>query len=71
MAKFLNSEIEILKLREGIEGLMGTVLVRMNQREGLKLDIRIILLGAFGVGKSSLVSYFYSSANPIYDRLVD
>ena len=55
MTKALNADMMIDKLYTGLNGKMVYVLIQRRLLEKQKLDIRIILLGGFSVGKSTLV----------------
>ncbi len=60
MASALKADVIILQMRHGFEGKLTELLVRSNQKDGIKLDIKIMLLGDKQSGKSTLV-VFYSS----------
>ena len=55
MGKALKADVVLLKMRQGWRGKIAELMVRRNQKEGIKLDIRIMLLGCPGSGKSTLV----------------
>ncbi len=57
MAGNLNAEMDINHIKMGKKGKTAEVMVRENRIEGIKLDLRVILLGGFNVGKSTLVYY--------------
>jgi GTPase len=59
MASNLKADLIILKMRDGYQGKTAEVLVRSNQKEGIKLDIKIMLLGDKQSGKSTLVKISY------------
>ena len=46
----------MLKVRKGEAGQIAEILVRKNQMQGFTLELRVLLLGDFDVGKSTLVS---------------
>lgn len=56
MAMNLKAEIYVLKVRKGEAGQIAEILVRKNQMQGFTLELRVLLLGDFDVGKSTLVS---------------
>ena len=55
MASALKADVVILLMRHGYEGKLTELLVRSNQKDGIKLDIKIMLLGDKQSGKSTLV----------------
>lgn len=55
MASALKADVVILQMRHGYEGKLTELLVRSNQKDGIKLDIKIMLLGDKQSGKSTLV----------------
>lgn len=55
MASTLKADVVILKMLDGYEGKMAEILVRSSQKDGIKLDIKIMLLGDKQSGKSTLV----------------
>lgn len=57
MAKSLNCDIMIDKLYNGLKGKIVYILMQRKLLEKQKLDLRIILLGGYSVGKSTLVIY--------------
>jgi polynucleotide 5'-kinase involved in rRNA processing len=63
MGKALKADVVLLKMRQGWRGKIAELMVRRNQKEGIKLDIRIMLLGCPGSGKSTLVPYFFFNYN--------
>ncbi len=56
MARNLKAELKINYVYTGYEGNIVEVMVRKNELEGIKVDIKITMLGAEGAGKSTLVS---------------
>ena len=58
MASRLKADVVILNIANGFKGRMAQVMVRQNQKEGIKIDIRIALMGDHGSGKSTLVMIF-------------
>jgi GTPase len=56
MASCLKADVVILKMKEGHHGKMAEIMVRRSQKDGIKLDIKMIVLGDVGSGKSTLVS---------------
>ena len=56
MASNLKADVIILRLRDGSNGKIAEILVRSNQKDGVKLDIKVMLLGDKQSGKSTLVT---------------
>jgi len=56
IASNLHADVIILHMKDGNVGKTAEVLVRSNQRDGIKLDIKIMLLGDKQSGKSTLVT---------------
>ena len=48
------------KVKKGIEGDITQVYVRRNEIEGIKIDIKITMLGSEGAGKSTLLGVLIS-----------
>ena len=63
MAACLKAEIVLLKMKKGWKGKYARLMVRQGQKEGIKLDIRIMLLGDFESGKSTLIGVLTSGKN--------
>lgn len=55
MASRLKAEVVILDFKNGFKGKIAEVMVRQNQKDGIKMDIRIALMGDHESGKSTLV----------------
>ena len=55
MASQLRASIHLLVILEGKEGKVFQFNMKSSQRESVKLEVRISLLGDFASGKSSLV----------------
>ena len=60
MARNLNAQLMVTKVKIGIEGDISEVKVRRNEIEGIKIDIKITLLGGEGAGKSTLIGVLIS-----------
>jgi len=60
MASALKADVVILLMRHGYEGKLTELLVRSNQKDGIKLDIKIMLLGDKQSGKSTLIGVLTS-----------
>ena len=60
MARNLNAQLMINKVKKGIEGDLAEVQVRRNQIVALNVDIKITLLGSEGAGKSTLIGVLTS-----------
>lgn len=57
MASTLNADVIIPPLHQGNSGKLAQIMVRRNNlKDGIKLDIKIMLLGDNRAGKSTLVS---------------
>lgn len=56
MANINKADVVVLKMSVGLQGKIAQLIVRQNIKEGIKLDIRVLLLGDSGVGKSTVVS---------------
>jgi len=63
MARNLNALLNIDKVKKGIEGDIAQVHVRKKEIEGIKVDIKIVMLGSEGSGKSTLVGVLISGKN--------
>ena len=50
----------ITKVKKGLEGFISEVKVRRNELEGIKIDIKITMLGGEGAGKSTLIGVLIS-----------
>lgn len=62
MANCLKAEVILLRMKKGIKGNYAELMVRQGQKEGIKLDIRIMLLGDFESGKSTLIGVLTSGS---------
>jgi len=60
MARNLNASIIVNKVKVGLEGFISEVKVRRNEIEGIKIDIKITMLGSEGAGKSTLIGVLTS-----------
>lgn len=56
MAYRLKAEVIILNVSNGFKGKIAEVLVRQTIKEGIKIEIRMALMGDHGSGKSTLVT---------------
>lgn len=63
MATCLKAEVILLEMNRGFKGNYALLQVRQGQKEGIKLDIRIMLLGDFESGKSTLIGVLTSGKN--------
>ncbi len=63
MARNLNAQLMIDKVKAGLEGDIAQVQVKKNEIEGIKIDIKITMLGSEGAGKSTLVGVLISGKN--------
>lgn len=48
------------QVKKGIEGDFAEVIVTRNEIEGIKVDIKITILGSEGAGKSTLLGVLIS-----------
>lgn len=55
MSSNLKADAVILSMKNGYKGKIAEILVRKNQKDGIKIDIRIVLMGEEDSGKSTLV----------------
>mmetsp|Transcript_23600 Transcript_23600/g.23346 ORF Transcript_23600/g.23346 Transcript_23600/m.23346 type:complete len:336 (-) Transcript_23600:623-1630(-) len=55
VAESLDASLLLLAKEKKEEGYVGELLIRKKERQGVIMDIRVALLGASGVGKTSLV----------------
>jgi GTPase len=60
MARNLNAQLMVTKVKKGKEGEICEVKVRRNEIDGIKIDIKITLLGGEGAGKSTLIGVLIS-----------
>ena len=60
MASRLKADVIILNITNGFKGKIAEAMVRQNKKEGIKIDIRIALMGDHESGKSTLVYIFLS-----------
>jgi elongation factor 1-alpha len=60
MARNLNAQLLVTKVKKGLEGFISEVKVRRNELEGIKIDIKITMLGSEGAGKSTLIGVLIS-----------
>jgi len=60
MARALKADLMITKVKPGFEGNLTEVLVRQNEIEEIKIDIKITMLGGESSGKSTLVGVLIS-----------
>ena len=60
MARNLNAQLVVNKVKKGLEGHIAQVFVRRNEIEGIKIDIKITMLGSEGAGKSTLLGVLIS-----------
>ena len=60
MASCLKAEVILSKMKKGLKGNYAELMVRQGQKEGIKLDIRIMLLGDYESRKSTLIGVLTS-----------
>lgn len=56
-------DVTALKISEGIKGIIAELMIRKNQKQGIKLEIRLLLFGEPGSGKSTLLGVLTSGEN--------
>lgn len=71
MASNLKADVIVLQMRHGYEGKLAELHVRSNQKDGIKLDIKIMLLGDKQSGKSTLVFLTIRKEEKLLDRSFD
>jgi ABC-type lipoprotein export system ATPase subunit len=50
----------VLRVSEGIRGLIVELMIRQIHKQGIKLEIRLLLFGESGSGKSTLLGVLKS-----------
>ena len=60
MARNLNAQLMVTQVKKGYEGEICEVKVTRNEIEGIKIDIKITMLGGEGAGKSTLIGVLIS-----------
>lgn len=60
LAGRLRLDVMVFRVTEGLKGLVMELVIRQRQRQGVKLEIRILLLGESGSGKSTLLGVLKS-----------
>lgn len=60
MARNLNANLQINQVKKGLDGFICEAQVSNSQIEGIKLDIKITILGSEGAGKSTLLGVLIS-----------
>ena len=55
MALSIKAEVLLMSINQAKEGKTAELMVRRAIRDGVKLDIRILMLGESGSGKTSLL----------------
>ena len=56
IASSLKVDVALIQMGDGYEGKHAEIGIRSNQKDGIKLDIKIMLLGDKQSGKSTLVN---------------
>lgn len=59
LASKLKSEVNVLNFSNGFKGKTAEVMIRQNKKEGIKIEIRMAVMGQHGSGKSTLVNEIY------------
>lgn len=60
MANQLKADVVILKVKQGINGKCIEIMVRWRQRDDFKLEVKIMVLGEYACGKSTLLGTLVS-----------
>jgi elongation factor 1-alpha len=60
LAGRVGADVMVLRVTEGFKGLVAELVLRKIQRQGVKLEIRVLLLGESGSGKSTLLGVLKS-----------
>lgn len=55
MATRMKSDMVVLSFSQGFKGKIAEVMIRQNEKEGIKIEIRIAMMGEHGSGKTTLV----------------
>jgi GTPase len=61
LASKIRTDVLVLRVSEGIRGLIVELMIRQAQKQGIKLEIRLLLLGDSGSGKSTLLGVLKSN----------
>ena len=60
MARNINAELMLTQVKIGLEGSYSVVQVRRNEIDGIKIDVKVTMLGDEGAGKSTLIGVLIS-----------
>lgn len=60
LANKVRMDVTALRISEGIKGNIIELMVRKNQKQGVKLEIRLLMFGQPGSGKSTLLGVLTS-----------
>ena len=55
LANKIRTDVMVLRVGEGLKGLIIELMIRQIQRHGIKLEIRCLMFGESGSGKSTLL----------------
>ena len=69
MANQLKADVVILKVKQGINGKCIEIMVRWRQRDDFKLEVKIMVLGEYACGKSTLVTNFFDKNKKSWGHL--
>lgn len=61
LASKIRTDVLVLRVSEGIRGLIVELMIRQAQKQGIKLEIRLLLFGESGSGKSTLLGVLKSN----------
>ena len=53
-------DVTAVRISEGIKGNIIELMIRKNQKQGVKLEIRLLMFGEPGSGKSTLLGMLTS-----------
>ena len=62
MSGSLGAEMSIKRIQRGIRGQVAEVVIHQMKIEGISNDIKIMLFGAMGAGKSTLIGVLLSGS---------
>jgi elongation factor 1-alpha len=60
MARNVNAQLLITNVKKGHEGYISEIQVKRSELDGIKIDIKITMLGGEGAGKSTLLGVLIS-----------
>lgn len=60
LANRVRADVTAFRIIQGLKGCIVELLIRKNQKQGINLEIRLLLLGEHGSGKSTLLGVMKS-----------